>query len=128
MRRRNPVLIDCLVSLQRCICEKPENGHSSQLHDPIILTHFLTIIIVKFKNFSLHENFEAKAKTSPQETLIWLTFDGPLSKIVCNGMMYYHAKYHSLITNRGILASFYSIIFPTKGRFPDWLNRMQSFF
>ena len=37
MCRNNPVVVVCFVSLDRYILEKPEKGHSSQLHELFLI-------------------------------------------------------------------------------------------
>ena len=46
----------------------------------------------------LNESLKSKAQNNPPETLITLIFDGLIVKIVCDGMMHYHAKSQAFIT------------------------------
>ena len=86
MCRINPIIIHCFVSaLDWCIPEKIEKGHSSQFCEL-----FLMVWIIFNQNNHQIETFFSYMKTlrvkhkilpSPLATFVWLTFDGPISKL-----------------------------------------------
>ena len=104
MSRNSPVVIDSFVSLDWCILEKPERGRSSQFCELFLMvTHFNQHN--QIKTFFSHTKIVRVRHKIPMATFVHLIFDGPMSKIVSNGMTYYHTKCNALVTNRIIFTS-----------------------